>query len=335
MKVLVHTYDTAYLNDAGGVRNRIEQYVAALRKYGIRVDYFNKYTTNLRDYDVLHIFKLDASFKNLIDYAKSLGVKVVVSSIVNVGKGWIVDFYWSIKKVPFATIYRQIFDICDNVDAIVVETPREAHYLSRYYRVDSNKLVVIPNGVEEISTRSKQIYCKIPKEDYCVLIARFDENKNQLSVIKALKNKNINVVLIGGPPIDCSRYYERCIEEAKDASNIYFLGWLNSGDELFKSAIRNAKVLICPSFKETFGLTIIEGILAGAIPIVSDTLPILGYEELCHCITFNPYSTKDILEKVKKAMAIEKLDEQFKKCIKEKFCWERIAEDHIDLYRRL
>ena len=54
MKVLIHTYDTAYQNNAGGVHNRIDRTVKELRKFGIEVDFFDKYRTNIREYDILN-----------------------------------------------------------------------------------------------------------------------------------------------------------------------------------------------------------------------------------------------------------------------------------------
>ena len=38
-------------------------------------------------------------------------------------------------------------------------------------------------------------------------------------------------------------YYDICLEEAYGCDNIHFLGWLNSDNELLKSALGHASVL--------------------------------------------------------------------------------------------
>lgn len=57
-KILVQTYDTAFQNSAGGVKNRILRTVEVLKKNGIQVDFFDKFHTKVEDYDVLHVFML-------------------------------------------------------------------------------------------------------------------------------------------------------------------------------------------------------------------------------------------------------------------------------------
>ena len=59
MKILVDTYSTAFQNKAGGVHNRIIQTVNSIRDAGVSLDYFDKYTSNIENYDLLHVFKLN------------------------------------------------------------------------------------------------------------------------------------------------------------------------------------------------------------------------------------------------------------------------------------
>ncbi|WP_281532029.1 glycosyltransferase [Anaerocolumna aminovalerica] len=333
MKILIHTYETAYQNKAGGVHNRIERTVLALKSNGIEVEFFDKYKTNITDFNLLHVFKLDLSSKALIDYAVSMGVKVVVSSIMTIEKGWLVTFYWKIRHLPFATLYKQVFTICKKVDGMIVETPREAQFMKRYYHLDDDKLAIIPNGAESISNSTDLIFDRLKcRCDYAIIVARFDENKNQLNVIKALKSTNINVVFVGGPDSTSREYYDKCILEAKNCNNFHFLGWLNSEDRLLKSALGNAKVLVCPSYHETFGLSIIEGIMAGATPVISNKLPILDFELLSDCLTFNPNNLDDIRKQIKKAMDMKR-NQDFISKIEAYFSWDSIARQHIEFYK--
>ena len=333
MKVLIHTYETAFQNKAGGVHNRIVRLVSELKKQGIQVEFFNKYTTTISDYDILHIFKLDSGTKQLVDYAKSVGVKVIVSSIVSLEKGGLVDFYWFIRRLPFATLYKQLFHICDIADGIIVETPKEAKFMARYYHVPHEKLYTIPNGADHNNDFDDSIYARIGKScSYATIVGRFDKNKNQLNVIKALKDTNCEVVFIGGPDPANVEYYEECKKTANHSHNIHFMGWLNSEDKLFKSILGNARAIVCPSYQETFGLSIIEGMMAGATPVVSKTLPILDYDEMKNCITFDPDNTKSIREAIECALSCTPERERNVNSV---FSWESVSKSHIKLYEKL
>lgn len=334
MKILVQTYDTAFQNQAGGVHTRIVNTVSALRKRGVEVDFFDKFHTNVADYDILHIFKLDISNLGLIKYAKDKGIKVVLSSIVTVEKGWVIESYWKLKKLPLMTTYKLLFQELHLVDAIIAETPKEQEFLIKHYHVLPDKVAVIPDGADDIMTESKIIFDAIGKMcDYALAVARFDNNKNQRNVIRALKNTNIEMVFIGGADFISPEYYATCIEEAKEANNIHFLGWVDSNSELLKSAYCNAKVIVSASFHETFGLSIVEGIMAGAIPVVSKGLPILEYEIFEGCITCDPNNVEDIKEKITIAMKA-RTEEGTRLRMQDFFSWESVADQHIELYSR-
>lgn len=331
MRVLVHTYDTAFQNAAGGVRIRIEKIVSELRMAGVQVDYFDKYHTVIADYDILHIFKLDAGTRQLVEYAHAVGVKVVISTIVSIEKSWLINLYWRIRNIPLATVYRQLFAICRDTDLFIVETPREAKFIEKNYHIDRGKITTIPNGADKITCRSKKIYELIGEErGYALVVGRFDENKNQKAVIEAMADSDIDVVFIGGADPKYKAYYEECKYLASLQRNIHLLGWINSGDELFKSALCNASVIVCPSFNETFGLSIVEGVMAGAVPVVSNTLPILEFSGFKSCERFNPRSKTEIREKIIKVM---REPERYSLSLDDTFSWKAVTEAHILNYQ--
>lgn len=335
-KVLVSTYDTAFQNKAGGVHKRIEKTVEYLRRNGCIVDYFDRFHSHVENYDVLHFFMLDIGSLPLIRYAKSKGLKIVLSSIVSLKKGLLIDLYWKVRYLPVMTSYKILFQICSYVDVFVVETFEEKKFLEKHFHVHASKIAVIPSGVEyeELCENKSLIYEKLGEEcDYALHVARFDENKNQLNVIKALGGENFKVVFVGGADYSTEQYYKECLEEGKKYTNVYFLGWLDFDSDLLKSAFANAKAIICSSYNETFGLTIIEGILAGAYPIISENLPILGFKELKGCETFNPRNPVDIRKSVVKVMASNKKFDQ-KKQVESFFSWNSIAKEHLKIYEK-
>jgi len=61
MKVLIETYNSAFQNPAGGISIRINNFIRNYRKY-FSSDYiklFDKWNDKLKDFDLLHIFKVN------------------------------------------------------------------------------------------------------------------------------------------------------------------------------------------------------------------------------------------------------------------------------------
>lgn len=336
MKVLVNTYDTAFQNKAGGVHKRIEKTSQFIRNLGCQVDFFDKFRTKVEDYDILHVYMIDVGNAGLIKYAKSKGLKVVLSSIVNLNHSLSLRFYWFIRKLPVMTTYKLIFQMCLLADIIVVETEKEKKFVNKYFHVPESKITIIPSGIDEVCYKKDElVFEKIGKKcDYAIEVARFDQNKNQLNVIKAMAGEKENVVFVGGYDPRNSKYYQQCLEIAKTCENILFLGWIDANSDLLKSAYSNAKAVICSSYQETFGLSILEGIQAGAFPILSKTLPILDFKEMSGCETFDPDDLMDIRNKVKKVMNGNKVFKN-RDLVKSSFSWNVVAKKHVEVFEDL
>lgn len=335
-KILIHTYDTAFQNSAGGVKNRILRTAEELEKKGVQVTFFDKFHTKVEEYDILHVFMLKEDSYALIKYAKGRGLRVVISSIVILSGKLQLKLYWLIRKLPIMTTYKILFNICDLADVIIAETPKEAKFINKYYHVPYEKIRIIPNGADKPVKGDDSIFSLIGKKcEYAIHVGRFDSNKNQLNVIKAMKNTNIEVVFIGGASPAEPMYYERCIQESHGSKNIHFLGWLTQDSNLFKSAYSNAKVIISSSFNETFGLTILEGIMAGAIPVISNTLPILEYDVLKDCLTFNPCDIHEIRSVINQAMESKNnkyIEKELQSKVESFFSWDNVAREHMEVY---
>ncbi len=335
MKILIDSYSTCMQNDSGGVQIRIKKIMELLKEKNIIVDYFNKFSTKLTDYDILHIFSLNIENYTLIKYAKEIGLKVIISTVIPIKYGMKIDFYRHIRKLPIPTTYRILYNSLQLADKIIVETPREATFISEHYKIQSRKVIIIPNGIEETQKGNKEIYDLLGKEyKYILQVGRFDKNKNQLNIIKALKDTYLDVVFIGGPKNGDKTYYKKCIEEAQGYDNFHFLGWIDNKSPILKSAYTNAELVVMPSYSETFGLVILEAGISGTKIAVSSTLPILDYKALDGCYSFSPYKIKDIKETILKAVKEEK-NENLKINIKKFFTWDNVIKKHIDCYKEV
>ena len=341
MKILIHSYNTCFQNPSGGVQVRIKKIKELLTENGVTVDYFNPTVSKIAEYDILHCFKLDAENVGLITNAKNMGKKIVLSPIINLTGQRKIDFYTKfLNKFPIATTYRQIASIIDQTDLFMVETEKEGLFLAKHYGVSPEKIIVLPNGVdnyeEMMQFEGEQIFDALGKKcRYFLSVGRINPNKNNLNLINALGPTGKDLVFIGGPDkINGNHYYTQCVELAKKYPNIHFLGWAENNSDLLKSAYKNAEVVVLPSYQETFGLVLLEGGIAGAKLAISNSLPILDYDVFKRCRSFNPNKIEDIRNELLLAYDDIKDDSLQKQLIKE-FSWDSIIQKQIQYYEEL
>lgn len=335
MRILFQTYNTCFQNKSGGVQVRFKRIYEELRKLNIDVALFDKYSDKVSDFDILHIFHLDTENLSLIKCAKQSNKKVVISTVVNTVGGKHLDFYRFLLHFPLQTVYKMNYQSLHLADLIITETNTERSFIAKHYRVDEDKIVVIPNGADDYSNADDSIY-KIfngEKKKYILQVGRFDSNKNQKRMIEAMKDTGIELVFIGGPGHSSQSYYDDCVRLAEGYNNIHFLGWIDNDSPLLKSAFAHAKTLVLPSFMETFGMVLIEGAIAGANLVMSNTLPILDYEEFAHCPVFDPANINEIRSKVMEAYTLEQ--SELNQRIRERFTWEAVVKEHIECYMNL
>lgn len=339
MRILLHGYNTCCQNAAGGVQIRIRKILSLLKAAGIYVELFNPFETKVRDFDILHIFMLTPETHSLIALAKNNGVKVVISSIVNTIGGWKVDLHRILfKYLPIMTTYKQMYEAIHLADSIIVETKAEQTFLEKHYKVNSNQVNIIPNGIDHVDVNvnsDQDIYRILGFNDkYILQVGRFDANKNQLNVIKALKGKNIHVVFIGGPDSTNDSYYQICRKFAEGDSFIHFLGWVDKDSPLLKSAYVSADTLVLPSYSETFGMVALEAVAYGCKLVISNRLPILEYNSMKCLTTFDPSNINDIKTAICQTINSEKDNAVYKKILEE-FSWASVIDNHILIYKYL
>lgn len=332
MKVIIHGYNTCCQNKAGGVQTRIRKIASLLKERGVEVELFNPFESEIASCDVLHIFQLDIEKYSLIRCAKQLSKKVVMSTVTPVNERGKMLLYKYLRFLPIMTTYKVLYRSLQMSDCIIVETQAEADFLHSIYSVPYSKMKVIPNGYEMNFYQGDDIYEKLGKQcDFILQVGRFDENKNQLNVIKALRNTNIDVVFIGGADHTNQNYYSKCLDAAEGFNNIHLLGWLPKESSILQSAYANARLVILPSHFETFGLVALEGGIAGANLAFSNTLPILCYSSFKDCPTFNPDNIKQMGDVIMNAFTKPK-DNILKDKIMGEFNWDSIIDQHIKLY---
>lgn len=167
----------------------------------------------------------------------------------------------------------------------------------------------------------------ISKKKYLITISRFSAEKNLEFVIDVMKDLSADSIIIGNTKTKSNEIYynllDSKIKKETHSSNIILLKNISRKNLL--THLLESKVYFHAS-PETFGLTIVEGISAGCVPIVPNNsahMETVPFSEL----RYEPNDIKDAQEKINRALSgdfddmlillqdsIQKYDkEQFKK----------------------
>jgi glycosyltransferase involved in cell wall biosynthesis len=123
--------------------------------------------------------------------------------------------------------------------------------------------------------KNRTNYSKEVNQLKICFVSRIAEKKNLLFALQVLQSiKTGNIVFdIYGPP-ENENYLKTCKSLSKqlpDNVNVYFKGDLQ-GDEV-EQTLKNYHVFFLPTLNENFGHAIVEAMLNGCLPVLSDTTP--------------------------------------------------------------
>lgn len=332
LRILVHPYNNFAQNTAGGVQSRVRNYLAAMEKLDCNIAVFDKMRHKVEDWDIIHFFKLSLDHYDLMQYAKNKGVKIAISSIVPLEDKYKIRAHRLLcKLVPLHTIHDILSSELNLADIVLTQSTKESEFIHRNYGISTSKLRSLPNGVTSkvLNGKPEIAYRTICDKPYILLVGRIDSNKNQLNVIRAMSPTNIPVVIVGGPDPFEPQYYEQCIKEA--GPNIHFTGWIDQNSELLPALYAAAKVLVCPSFKETFGNVILEGCATNCNVVYSENLPISALDLGKGTWTINPNDVKSIRNALISAYTAPTTP-QLRENVMRQYSWDAIAERHLNIF---
>lgn len=336
MKVLVNSYLNFAQNTAGGVYSKVINYIKSAQQSDVLIKQFDIWTDKVKDYDIIHYFALKSEFFDQMFMAKKLGKKVVISSIVTIADAKRTRLKINLGKwMHLYTNENRCQDMLSLADAVIAETQKEKDYIVAAYGTDAAKIHVIPNGVSEeiLDGNPTLIMNKLSIEKPFVLqVGRFDSNKNQLAVIRALAGTDIPVVFVGGPDSSAPDYYDKCRREA--GNNCYFTGWINHDDPLMASAYAAAKVVVLPSHHEIFGNAIFEGAMTGSNIVATNVLPLKEFGFASNAIAIDPNDVAGIRKAIVEAYNSDN-DVEFADFVKRKYSLAAIFNEHLKVYKSL
>ncbi|MGB9883292.1 MAG: glycosyltransferase [Microgenomates group bacterium] len=244
--------------------------------------------------------------------------------------------------------------IYNNVDAILVICETTRIQLLHYYLVDFEKINVIYPGVDtEIFNPKKNNYDnKLKLKNNSILtMSRLVPAKGIDRLIDALniiKNKIDFHLYIGGnideknlnslEEINYRKYLLSIINKYKLENKISFIGQLNH--KIVAAYYRKTDIFVNPARYEPFGLTTMEAMACGTVPLISH---VAGSKEIIidglNGFIINSHDRKllgnQILKLLSDKKLLKKISENAAFTIKEHYSWEKISEKVIKLYLSL
>ncbi|MFA5833207.1 MAG: glycosyltransferase [Bacteroidota bacterium] len=341
MNITFATYQSLSLLH-GGPRVQILQTKHELEKLGVKVSLFQPWDHfDKKSSDLVHIFSANLGTFHLASVLNIFSIPFVSSSIFFTQHSpayirTILGISKALKnfKSGIWTNYDYTKQICDWSRAVLPNTHDEGKLLHEGLGVLSNKISVVPNGVEaRFEFGDPSLFKKkYGIENFILNVGHIGPaRKNVLQLIKALKQIDHPAVIIG--KVSGTPEGKKCLEEAKGSKNILIIDGLENDSEMLASAYAACNVFVLPSLFETPGIAALEAALAGAKIVIT---PYGGTKDYFNSMA--TYVEPGSVESIKSGI-ITSLNAQKKPMLKEhmkkEFLWSRVAEKTLAVYKQV
>lgn len=342
----------------GGDTVQVAETAAALRELGVRVTISDRLESPRCDpanFDCIHLWHLERLHEN---YASLLDVRRSGSPIV------LSPIYWPSDAKPLPPSVRTRFsargleeDLKNVVRFCLARSSAERSAIGAVLKTGwlrarrdllESAAVILPNSRAEADIlsgelgrplRLRVVPNAVDPEDYLAIdwsadarkgllcVGHFDPRKNQYSLIRALRDCDVDVTFVGGPRTVYRRYYQRCLRAA--GPRMRFLGPQPASE--VRRLMAQVKVHVCPSHFETPGLVNLEAAAAGCGLALADSAPVREYFG-SDAIYFDSRDISGMRAAVLQSLEVPACEALRERVVKE-FNWSRAAESSLDAYR--
>jgi len=321
MKVLFNTYPAAF-DCPGGGEVQLGETKKALERSGVKVRLFDIWNPELDKVDLVHYFSVQGGSIPFCAHIKKRGLPLVISPIL-----WLGDK--PSQKYPVG----EICDLLHLCDLILPNSRAEAKQLSEFFKIPIKKFQVTRNGVAPsfAASASAAVFRKKFKitHPFILNVANIEERKNQINLIRALKGTGHRLLIAGN--IRDRAYFNECLKLGRGF--VKYLGYLEHGSEILRSAYQACELFALPSLLETPGLSALEAAAAGAKVVITEVGATREY--FGNRVTYvNPFDLADIRRGI-----LEELGRQrgngLKKHIVKNYFWKKTAMEVRRAYARV
>jgi len=231
----------------------------------------------------------------------------------------------------------------ENADRVVAVSREMKRDIVDNFSVDPDKVVVIHNGIDLNTYKHRPLRPELREkygieDDYILFVGRPTAQKGMEYLIDAADDINAQVVFeaVGA---DTKDYEDRMMEKVKGKKNIV---WIHEslGDEKNVELYSSARVFVCPSVYEPFGIINLEA-MACDTPVVASAVG--GIKEVVISeetgLLVDPADAGQIAAAVNSLLANPELAASMgkngRKRVEEYFSWESIAKQTGEMYSEL
>lgn len=322
LTVLFNTYPIAF-DCPGGGEVQLLQYEKHLLEAGVRVLRYDPWNAHeqLDEADIVHYFSVMGSSWLFCRHVAEVRKKpLVISPIVWIDK-------------PEKYNLDEIRWLLSMANHLLPNSQAECDQLAALFNLDPALFTPIVNGVDNIffDTASPAPFREHfgIHEPFVLCMGNIEERKNQLRLIEALAGTGIHLVLAGQERE--AEYAEKC--RATADATVHFIGILEHGGELQRSAYAAAEAFALPSTLETPGLAALEAAAAGCrLAVTREGCTREYFEDFA--VYLDPYDSADIRRAVQTALDKPRRAE-LSAFIEKRYTWKRAAQQLTDVYRML
>lgn len=339
----------------GGDTVQMLQTKKYLEKIGLKVDISLRPDASIKDYDLVHIFNCMRPLETSVSIfqAKQENKKVALSSI-----------YWDFHEFNIygrssnleKVLYRYLdeFFVEKFKDFLRIDHDRYSfkdifkYYSQNYKKNLMNVDIFLPNSdgegkilIKKIYKNAKYhvVYNAIDKDIFylknsqnrnnnVMIAARIDPRKNILNLVKAIKNRKLNIY--GSSSNFHLKYLNKIKSEINNNINIF--GHVKA-EEL--ANIYNSHLIhILPSWLETPGLSQLEAAACGCNIVSTNKGSTIEYfgKMAQYCDPSSTISIKEALESSYDNLILPKNMSDY---ILSKYTWEKTAQQTLEAYERI
>lgn len=277
--------------------------------------------------DLVHIHAIGPSL--LTPIARLMGLKVVIT---NHGPDYDRQKWGKVAK-SVLRLGEKMGGLCAN-EVIVISTIIANIIHERCHR-ESN---LIYNGVD-LPEQSENVdfltEIGVKPNKYVLAVARFVPEKGLHDLIEAFKALDCDYKLVVAGEADHETEYSRNLRQmASEDDRIILTGYITG--ESLNQAYTQARLFVLPSYHEGLPIVLLEALSYGLPVLVSD-IPANKEVDLPSERYFRCGDVDDLKEKMEALLEVklsEREKEEIRSQIKEKYNWDRIAEQTIEVYRK-
>ena len=198
--------------------------------------------------------------------------------------------------------HRFIYNKIDHVLAITKKLSLECN---KYLPLEPNQINILKYGIKNYDNKNfskNEIFKRfdLDKSKFTIgVFSRIEEQKGQHLLIEAMNllyEKNIQLVIVGHcMDEDYKRNIEIKCEQYNLKNRVFFIPFIEKPQEIMSTI----DLIVLPTYEETFGLVVIEGMMANT-PVIGSNAG--GVPEIItdgvNGLLFNSRSSSDLAEKI-------------------------------------